>query len=108
MFRSDITLKDNMSDVICRNSHKYTRPPKNVDEKNQKKEINPSFKNVGFVNYKWTEIVVGDEEECMEVAREEMKEVIIRMSKREEKNPINGWTDNFVRVNHRAYVPVEV
>ena len=30
------------------------------------------------------------------------------MMKREENNPLNNWTDKFIRVNQKTYVPVEV
>ena len=82
-----------------------SQPPTKVEKKT---EINPFFKNVGFVNYKGTEIVVDDEAECEEIARDEVKRAIIQMSKREEKTPIDGWTDKFIRVNHKKCAPVEV
>ena len=63
---------------------------------------------MGFVNYNGTEIVVDDEEECNENAREEVKRAIIQMSKSEDKNPLDGWTDKFIRINHKTYAPVEV
>ena len=28
--------------------------------------------------------------------------------KREENNPLNNWTDKFIRVNQKTYVPVKV
>ena len=55
-----------------------SQPPTTVEKKN---EINPFFKNVGFVNYKWTLIVVDDEEKCNENACEEVKKAIIKMRK---------------------------
>ena len=30
------------------------------------------------------------------------------MKKREENNPLDNWTDKFIRVNQNTYVPVEV
>ena len=63
---------------------------------------------MGFVNYKWTEILVDSEEEFQEIAREEVKKAIIQMSKREDHNTIDHWTDKCIRVNHKTYVPVEV
>ena len=66
------------------------------------------LKNVGFVNYKWTEILVENEEKCKEKAREEVKEAIIQITKREENNPLDEWTDKYIRLNHKKFVPVEV
>ena len=40
--------------------------------------------------------------------RQDIKRAIIQMMKREEHNPLDNWTDKFIRVNHKAYVPVEV
>ena len=74
----------------------------------KKKEINPVFKNVGFVNYKWTDVVVDDEEECNVIARDEVKRAFIQINAREEKNPLDSWTDKFIRINHKTYAPVEV
>ena len=45
------------------------------------------IKYVGFLNYKWTEILVEDEEESQEIDRNEIKKAIIQMMKREENNP---------------------
>ena len=44
------------------------------------KEI-PKVKKVGFVNHKWTEIFVEDEEESQEIDRNEVKKAIIQMMK---------------------------
>ena len=63
---------------------------------------------MGFVNYKWTEILVEDEVESQEIDRNEVKKAIIQMMKREENNPLDDWTDKFIRVKHKTYVPVEV
>ena len=30
------------------------------------------------------------------------------MMKREENNPLDNWTDKFIRLNQKTYVPVEV
>ena len=77
--------------------------------KTQKKSIDISFiKNVGFVNEKWTEIPVEDEEESDKMDREEIKRAIIQMTKIEEHYPLDNWIDKFIRVNHKTYVPVEV
>ena len=68
----------------------------------------PKVKIVGFVNYKWTEILVEDDEECNGIDRNDVKKAIIQMMKREENNPLDDWTDKFIRVNQKTYVPVEV
>ena len=68
----------------------------------------PSFKKVGFVNRKWTEIVVEDVEECEQLDRDEVKETIIQLSQREAYNPIDTWIDKCIRAKHKTYVPVEV
>ena len=66
------------------------------------------FKNVGFVNRKWTEIMVQDEEECGQLERQDVKKAIIQLSQREMYNPIDTWVDKCIRVKHKTYVPVEV
>ena len=66
------------------------------------------FKNIGFVNYQWTEIVVEDDEKCDEIERETVKRVIIQMSQRESHNPRVNNTEKYIRVKHKTYVPVEV
>ena len=71
-------------------------------------KTSPIFKNVGFVNRKWTEIVVEDEEECEALERNKIKEAIIQLSQRELHNPIHEWRDKCIRVKHKTYVPVEV
>ena len=58
-------------------------------------------------NTRWTEILVEDEQESDEIDRHEIKKAI-QMMKREEQNPLDNWTDKFIRVNHKTYVPVEV
>ena len=68
----------------------------------------PFMKNVGFVNEKWTEILVEDEEVSDEIDRHEIKKAIIQMMKKEENYPLDNWTDKFMRVNHKTYVSVEV
>ena len=68
----------------------------------------PIFKNVGFVNRKWTEIIVEDEEECEQLERDKVKEAIILLSQRETHNPLDEWLDKCIRVKHKTYVPVEV
>ena len=68
----------------------------------------PIFKNVGFVNRMWAEILVDDEEECDQLKKEEVKKAIIQLSQRELYNPIDTWTDKCIRVKHKTYVPVEV
>ena len=77
------------------------------EEKGKQNEI-PKVKNVGFVNYKWTEILVEDEGEGEEIDRQDMKKAIIQMMKKEENNPLDNWTDKFIRVNRKTYVLVEV
>ena len=74
---------------------------------NKGKEI-PFIKNVGFVNENWAEILVENEEKSNEIDRHEIKKAIIQMMKREEHNHLDNWTDKFIRVNHKTYVPVEV
>ena len=66
----------------------------NVKDKGCKDAI---FKNVGFVNYKWTEILVEVEAECEELEREEVKKAIIQLSKREQHNSIEEGTDKYIR-----------
>ena len=78
---------------------------KDCDKQNKSKDI-PFIKNVGFVNKKWTEILVEDEEESDEMDREEIKRAIVQMTKREEHNSLDNWTDKFISVNHKTYVPV--
>ena len=80
---------------------------KGSNKTNETKEL-PFIKNVGFVNEKWTEILVDNESESQEMDRDEIKKAIIQMSKREEHNPLDNWTDRFIRVNHKTYIPVEV
>ena len=80
---------------------------KGSDKPNKSKEL-PFIKNVGFVNKKWTEILVDNEAESDEMDRDEIKKAIIQMAKREEHNPLDNWTDRFIRVNHKTYVTVEV
>ena len=67
-------------------------------EKEKQNEI-PKIKNVGFVNYKWAEILVEDEVESQEIDRNEVKKAIIQMMKREVNKPLNNWTNKFIRVN---------
>ena len=78
---------------------------KGCEKQNKSREL-PLIKNVGFVNEKWTEIPVDNEAESDEMDRDEIKKAIIQMSKREEHNPLDNWTDRFIRVNHKTYVPV--
>ena len=80
---------------------------KGNNKTNKSKDI-PFIKNVGFVNRKWTEVLVDNESESNEIDRDEIKKAIIQMTKREEHNPLDNWTDRFIRVNHKTYVPVEV
>ena len=75
--------------------------------KEKQNEIS-KIKYIGFVNYKWTEILVEDDEECNSIDPDEVKMAIIQMMKREENNPLDNWTDKFIRVNQKTYVPVEV
>ena len=88
------------------------RPPgPSLEEKLTPKgdeKTSPIFKNVGFVNRKWTEIVVEDEEECEQLERNKVKEAIIQLSQRELHNPIDEWRDKCIRIKHKTYVPVEV
>ena len=42
-------------------------------EEKVKQEGAPKVKNVGFVNYKWTEIFVEDDEECNSIDRDDVK-----------------------------------
>ena len=60
------------------------------------------------MNLKWTEIFVDSEEECQDIAKEEVKKAIIQMSKREKHYPIDHWTYKCLRVNLKTYMPVEV
>ena len=79
-----------------------------IEEEKRKKNENPKVKNAGFVNYKWTEILVEDEEEGEEIDRHDVSKVIIQMMKREENIPLDNWTEKFIRVNQKTYVQVEV
>ena len=54
---------------------------KGSNRQNKAKEL-PFIKNVGFVNEKWTEILVDNESESHEIYRDEIKKAIIQMSKR--------------------------
>ena len=94
---------------LIRHSRKqYRQLLTSIPDKNGKEKRNkPILQEWGFGNYKWTEIVVDDEEECNEIARE-VKRAIIQMSKREEKTPLDSWTDKLIRVNHKTYATVEV
>ena len=47
------------------------------------------FKNIGFVNHQWTEIVVDDDEECKAISTDEVKKAIIQLTEREKHNPFN-------------------
>ena len=80
---------------------------KGIDKPNKSEDI-PFIKNVGFVNKKWTDILVDNEAESDEMDRDEIKKPIIQMTKKEEHNPLDNWTDRFIRVNHKTYVSVEV
>ena len=71
----------------------------------RKGEEIPNIKNV---NKKWTEILLEDDKEIEELNRYVIKKAIIQIMKREENNPLNNWTDKFIRVNHTTYVPEEV
>ena len=51
---------------------------------------------------------MDNEAESDEMDRDELKKAIIKMIKREEHNPLDYWTDRFIRVNNKTYVPVEV
>ena len=51
-------------------------------------EESSKFKNIGFMNYQWTEIKVEDDEECDEIEKEEVKRAIIQMSQRELNNSL--------------------
>ena len=93
----DELIKENKSNTGSTNARTSDHSPKD-----------PIFKNVGFVNRKWTEILVGDEEECDQLERDEVKKAIIQMSQREIYNPIDSWTDKCIRVKHKTYVPVQV
>ena len=66
------------------------------------------FKNIDFVNYQWTEIVVEDEEECEAITIDEAKKAIIQLAEREKHNPLYNYTEKYIRVKHKTYVPVEV
>ena len=48
------------------------------------------------------------EEESEEIDRQDVKKAIILMMKREENNPLENWTDKFIRVIQKTYVPVKV
>ena len=63
------------------------------------------FKNVGFVNYKWTEILVEDEEDRENLKRRS-KESVNSNEQCEDNNPMDEYTDKYIRVNHKTYVPV--
>ena len=69
---------------IKKKSTQTQSPP--VGEKEGKRNEIPKIKNVGFVNYKWTEILVEDDEESEEIDRNKVKKAIIQMMKREEDN----------------------
>ena len=58
------------------------------------------FKNIGFVNEQWTEIVVEDDEECESITTTEVKKAIIQLSEREKHNPLYNWTEKYIRVKH--------
>ena len=108
-FESELTGKGfqqkRKSEVINENEPIIEGTKARTSSQSSKEHI---FKNVGFVNRKWTEILVDDEEECVQLKREEVKESIIQLSQRELYNPIDTWTDKCIRVKHKTYVPVEV
>ena len=60
--------------------------PKSGTKEDKEETKDAIFKNVGFVDQKWTEILVEDEKECEELEREEVKKAIIKLSKRELPN----------------------
>ena len=66
------------------------------------------YKNIGFVNHQWTEIVVDDDEECEAISADEVKKAIIQLTEREKHNPLYNHTERYIRVKHKTYVPVEV
>ena len=66
------------------------------------------FKNIGFVNHQWTEIVVEDDAECQAISIDEVKKAIIQLTEREKHNPLYNHTERYIRVKHKTYVPVEV
>ena len=66
------------------------------------------FKNIGLVNHQWTEIVVNDDEECEAISTDEVKRAIIQLTEREKHNPLYNYTEKYIRVKHKTYVPVEV
>ena len=78
------------------------------DNNNTKEKIDKAiFKNIGFVNRKWTEIAVSDEVECEQLEREEVKKAIIQMSQRELYYPIDVWSNKCIRIKQKTYVPVD-
>ena len=53
----------------------------------------------GGVSTPMIEILVEDEDECKELAREEVKKVIIQMTKREGNDQLDEWTDKYIRLS---------
>ena len=87
----------------------------NKSNKHGESKTNPEFfentmrfKNIGFVNEQWTEIVVEDDEECESITTTEVKKAIIQLTERQKHNPLHNWTEKYIRVKHKTYVPVEV
>ena len=105
----------NKSNVLSRDEAPCTREEplgsvlgeKGSNRQDKAKEP-PFIKNFGFVNEKWTEILVDNELESKEIDRDEIKKAIIQISKREDHNSLDNWTESFIRVNHKTYIPVEV
>ena len=49
-----------------------------------------------------------DDEECESISIDEVKRAIIQLTEREKHNPLYNYTEKYIRVKHKTYVPVEV
>ena len=57
-----------------KNNTPEDHPNITIEEEKGKQNEAPKVKNVGFVNYKWTEILVEDEEEGEEIDRQDVRQ----------------------------------
>ena len=93
------------NETTAKNGSKQSNEPVESKINNEFFEDTMKFKNIGFVNQQWTEIVVEDDEECGSITTDEVKKAIIQLAEREKHNPLHNWTERYIRVKHRTYVP---
>ena len=102
----------------CQEQHRYgrklmferdttTETPQSTATQTKQNTKDLNCKNVTLENERWTEILL-DREIHGEPNSEEVKKIIVQMLKREERNPPNDSTDEFIRINRQTYSPVEL